>query len=357
MLYICCVEKSRKVNMETTKINPHMITIAREARGMVHVELADKLDVSKPTAWRWENEEFAISKEIIEKLSRTLNFPESFFYQKGEALPLSLSYRKRNKVASKIISQIEANINIARLNMEHLLSAHKFESTKLPVLDVNKYGTPQDCAKQLRKLWKIDRGTIKNLSEVLEAHKILLLSLNFNTERVDGRCTMVQDKFPLIVTNKNLLGDRQRFTLAYELGHLVMHLYTSPAYDRDVSHEANLFAAELLMPERDIKNDLKELSLPKLGELKKKWKVSMQSLVYRASDLELLTDNQKRYLLQQFNNQNIRRREPKELDVPIEPYRLVRDLLTNYRTKQKLSVAKMASFLHLEQEDFMGRYN
>lgn len=334
-----------------------MITIARESRGLVHVELADKLNVSKPTAWRWENEEFGISSEVIEKLSKALQYPESFFYQKGEVLPLSLSYRMRNKVASKIISQIEANINIARLNLEQLLSAIKFESAKLPILDVTKYGTPQECAKQLRKIWKLDRGTIENLSEVLEDHKILLLNMNFDTERVDGRCVMVLDNIPLIVTNKNLLGDRLRFTLAYELGHLLMHLYTSPAYDRDLSHEANLFAAELLMPERDIKGDLQDLSLPKLGDLKRKWKVSMQSLVYRAADLELLSDNQKRYLLQQFNNQNIRRREPKELDVPVEQYRLVRDLLTNYRTKQKLSVAKMASFLHLEQYDFLERYN
>ncbi len=343
--------------METTKVNPQMITIARESRGLVQLELAEKLQVSKPTAWRWENEEFGISNEVIEKLSKNLHYPVSFFYQKGEVLPLSLSYRKRNVVAAKIMSQIEANINIARLNLEQLLSSVKSTDIKLPVLDVNKYGTPQECAKQLRKIWKLERGAIDNLAEVLEQHGILLLNMNFDTERVDGRCVMVLDNLPLIVTNKSLLGDRQRFTLAYELGHLVMHLYTSPAYDRDLSHEANLFAAELLMPERDIKNDLQDLSLPKLGELKKKWKVSMQSLVYRAADLELLTDNQKRYILQQFNNQNIRRREPKELDILTEHYRLVRDTLTQYRTKQKLTVAKMASFLHLEQDDFLERYN
>lgn len=136
-----------------------------------------------------------------------------------------------------------------------------------------------------------------------------------------------------------------------------MHLHTSPGFERDLSHEANLFAAEFLMPAKEIKDDLTDLSLPKLAELKKKWKVSMQALVYRANDLEMLTDNQKRYLLQQFNQQNIRRREPPELDIPTEQYKLVRDLITQYRTKQKLSVAKMAAFLHLEQDDFLQRYN
>jgi Zn-dependent peptidase ImmA (M78 family)/DNA-binding XRE family transcriptional regulator len=344
--------------METIKkANPQMITIARESRGMVHLDLAEKLNVTKPTAWRWENDVFGISEEVIEKLAKTLHYPESFFYQKGEVLPLSLSYRKRNIVAAKLISQIEANINISRLNIEQLLTAINFDDIKLPVLDINKYGSPQECAKQLRKLWKLDKGAITNLSEVLEANNILLVNFDFNTERVDGRCTIALDRFPLIVTNKSLLGDRQRFTLAYELGHLVMHLYTAPAYDRDLSHEANLFAAELLMPEKEIYKDLDDLSLPKLGDLKRKWKVSMQALVYRASDLEIVSENQKRYLLQQFNQQNIRRREPKELDIPTEQYKLVRDLLTHYRTKQKLSIAKMASFLHLDQEDFLTRYN
>lgn len=341
---------------ELEKVNPQMITIARESRGLVHLDLAEKLNISKSTAWRLENEVYATSPEILSAVSKILNYPESFFFQKGEILPLSLSYRKRDVVASKLISQIEANINIYRLNLEQLLTAINYEDIKLPVLDVNKYGSPQECAKQLRKVWKVEKGAIENLSALLEEKKIMLINAEFNTDRVDGRFFMALDKFPVIVTNRNLLGDRQRFTLAYQLGHLVMHLYTSPGYERDLSHEANLFAAEFLMPEKDIKADLNDLSLPKLGELKKKWKVSMQALLYRASDLELLTDNQKRYILQQFNQQNIRRREPKELDILTEQYMLVRDLLTQYRTKQKLSVSKMASFLHLEQDDFLQRY-
>ncbi len=344
--------------MDTSeKLNPQMITIARESRGMVHLELGEKLGISKSGAWRLEQEDIKPSNEILKGLTKFLNYPESFFYQKGEVLPLFLSYRMRNVVAAKLISQIEANINIYRLNLEQLLSAINYEDIKLPVLDVKKYGSPQECAKQLRKLWKIERGAIKNLSETLEENKVLLINFDFGTERVDGRCTIALDKFPIIVTNRALLGDRQRFTLAYELGHLVMHLHTNPEYERDLSHEANLFAAELLMPENDIKKDLLDLSLPKLGDLKKKWRVSMQALVYRANDLDIISDNNKRYLLQQFNQQNIRRREPKELDIATEQHKLVRDLITQYRSKQKLSVQQIASFFHLEQEDFLNRYN
>jgi len=80
------------------KINPHMVTIASESRGLVHLDLAEKLNVSKSTAWRLEHEMLATNQDLLRQLSKTLNYPESFFFQKGEVLPLSLSYRKRNSV-------------------------------------------------------------------------------------------------------------------------------------------------------------------------------------------------------------------------------------------------------------------
>jgi Zn-dependent peptidase ImmA (M78 family)/transcriptional regulator with XRE-family HTH domain len=328
-----------------------------DARTRKDLELAERLDTSKSTAWRLEQDSFVPAEDTLVRLSQTLHYPRSFFFQKGEILPMSLSYRRRDVVAAKVLSQIDANINIYRINLEVLLNAIQLKEIDVPVLDVVKHGSPQECARQLRKSWKMEKGTISNLAELIEAHKIMLIHFDFGTDRVDGKFIMALDKFPVIVTNRRLLGDRQRFTLAYQLGHLVMHLKTSPAFDRDLAHEANLFAAEFLMPEKDIKADLTDLTLPKLGELKRKWKVSMIALLYRANDLGLITANQQRYLLQQFNQQKIRKREPKELDVPNEQYRLVRDLLTQYRTKQKLSVAKMAAFLHLEQDDFLERYN
>jgi Zn-dependent peptidase ImmA (M78 family)/DNA-binding XRE family transcriptional regulator len=338
------------------KFNPQMLTIARESRGMLQLELAEAIEVSKSSANRMEQDLLEASPVVVGQLSKVLNYPEEFFYQKGEILPLALSYRKRDNVPARILSQIEANITIYRLNIERLLLASSPVDVQIPILDVLKLKSPEECAKELRKLWKLPKGPIEDLSEVLEAKGIMLISFDFETDRVDGRFMILLEKFPVIITNKRLLGDRQRFTLAYQLGHLVMHQYTSPGFGRDLSHEANLFAAEFLMPEKDIKPDLEGLTLQKLAVLKKKWKVSMQALLYRASNLQLLSVSQKNYLLQQFNQQNIRRREPKELDITIEQYKSVRDLITQYRTKQKLTVDKLASFLHLSTEDFFKRY-
>src|SRR5689334_11100791 len=68
----------------------------------------------------------------------------------------------------------------------------------------------------------------------------------------------------VIVVAKGDNEVRKRFTIAHELGHLVLHSYTTPHADRSYKLrdarssdgsileeiEANQFAAELLMPER-----------------------------------------------------------------------------------------------------------
>jgi len=82
----------------------------------------------------------------------------------------------------------------------------------------------------------------------------------------------------------------------------------------------------------------------------------MQSLLFRSADLGFLTDNQKRYLLQQFNTLKIRRREPPELDFQKEKQKLLRDLITKYENAHKFSARELAQSLHLEQEEFMSRY-
>ncbi len=62
-----------------------------------------------------------------------------------------------------------------------------------------------------------------------------------------------------------------RFSLAHELGHLVMHYYFIPSEATSVEDEANEFASEFLMHEREIRPQLKRLTLPILATLKQQW--------------------------------------------------------------------------------------
>ena len=344
--------------MTTTKLNPKMITVARESRGFSQLELAEKLSLSPSNLSRMEQDFIEVGENHLKAITTILNYPEEFFYQEGETLPPALALRKRNVVAQKIMLPIEAQVNIYRLNVEKLLKAIGQPEINLPVLDIEKLGSPAEAARKLRKLWKIEKGEINNLTKVLEDNGLFLINFDFDTERVDGMSILADGKFPIVFSNKRSLGDRQRFTLAYELGHLVMHLYTNPSFTRDISHEANEFAAEFLMPEKDIKGDFKDgVTLNILADLKRKWKLSMQALLYRANDIAIITDNQKRYLINQFNSMNIRRREPAELDIPRENPMKLRDMITNYKNKQKLNVKQLALFFNSSEDEFLSKYS
>jgi Zn-dependent peptidase ImmA (M78 family)/transcriptional regulator with XRE-family HTH domain len=343
--------------MQNEKINPKMLALAREARGYSQMDLAEVSGVSRSNISRFEQESVQMSPDKINKLFAALKFQESFFYTDTDILPAAL-YRMRDKVAVKTLMQIDANINLYQMNLTRLLNAVQFEAPKIPSIPVSETGSAIEAAKKLRTLWKLPTGTIENLTKILEEHGIITVPVDFDTERVDSRSILIDDKFPVIFYNKKHLGDRLRFTLAYELGHIIMHTRTTLNTFNDLSNEANLFAAEFLMPAADILKDLSEnVDVDLLARLKGKWKVSMHSLLYRAVDLKTISDNQKRYVLSLFNALKIRRREPKELDLTIEEGNLLRDLITKYRTKQKMSVKQMAEFFYLHEEEFLERYS
>jgi len=346
----------RQIHIVLKKRN--MIVLGRESRGMAQLELADRIGMSKANLGKIENGDIGVKDDVLELIADVTHYPVSFFLQEAEIYPEHLVYRKRENVAQKLLTPLNAKINIVRLHIEILLAFLKTDIPKLPHYEIDETLDPIAAAQKLRRSWKIDTPIVENVVRMLEEKGIAVTSFGFGTERVDSRCILTEDKYPIIVFNQSLLGDRQRFSLAYQLGHLVMHTYSNVSWERDISHEANIFAAEFLMPEKSIRKDFDNgITLPLLGELKRKWKVSMIALLYRADDLGYLTPNQKRYLIQQFNEQKIRRREPIELDIQVEKPAMVRKWISEVKTKRKLDVKGMASLLHLNADEFIELYN
>ena len=339
-------------------MNRNMIVLAREARGLTQIELAEKIGVSNTSVSKMEKGEINVSEEAISLIAAATNFPLSFFEQENEVLPGQLAYRKRESVAQKLLTPIHAKVNILKFNIQYLIQELKIENPVLPVCEITDTNSPAVIAQKVRKAWKINQPVIENITYLFEEKGIAVANFDFGTERVDSRCIITDTEYPVIILNKTLLGDKQRFSLAYQLGHLIMHTFYNVDWGRDITHEANLFASEFLMPEKDIRKEFENgVSFPLLGELKKKWKVSMISLLYRADDLGYITANQKKYLLQQFNEQKMRRREPKELDVTIENPAMVRKWIYQLKTKKKLDVKDMAAMLHLNTYEFVELYN
>ncbi|MEO6304706.1 MAG: helix-turn-helix transcriptional regulator, partial [Bacteroidia bacterium] len=73
--------------MTTTKLNPKMLTVARESRGLTQIELAEKLNLSPSNISRMEQDFIEITPANFNAIVATLKYPEEFFYQEGETLP------------------------------------------------------------------------------------------------------------------------------------------------------------------------------------------------------------------------------------------------------------------------------
>ena len=341
----------------TGNMNPEMIMLARESRGITQAELAELIGMSPTNLSKIERSDIGIAEEALQSIAQKTSYPIGFFSQPGEIVPENLNYRKRETVAQKLITPIHAKANIIRRHVHFLTTGLDIIAPTIPKIEVTEKQTPAKIADKLRQLWKVDTPVITDLTRLLEDKGIVISTFPFGTDRVDSRTILTDSKFPIIFFNSSLQGDRQRFSLAYELGQLIMHTFGIVPVNRNVAHEASAFAAAFLMPAKYMLEDFKDgVSIPLLGELKRKWKVSMISLLYRADDLDLLTPNQKRYLLQQFNQLKIRRREPMELDVPKEQPRMMRQWIAEYRRKTKLGAADMAALFCLHIDEFMELY-
>ncbi|GAA4468340.1 XRE family transcriptional regulator [Nemorincola caseinilytica] len=339
------------------KVSKGLIVLARESRGFSQLEVSNRVGMSQQNMGKIESGDIGIKDETLGQIAEITNYPISFFRQENEVYPEHLVYRRRDKVSAGLLTPINARVNIIRFHVEHLLKVLPVSKPELPLFEVSEKNTPQAIAQKVRKTWQINTPVIPNVVKLLEDNGIAIACFDFGTERVDSRCIITDAKYPVIIFNKTLLGDRQRFSLAYQLGHLLMHTAFKVDWERDIAHEANLFAAEFLMPENEIRKDFEAgITLPLLAHLKTKWKASMISLLYRADDLGFLTPNQKRYLIQQFNEQKLRRREPVELDIDIERPELIRRWISEVKSKQKLDTNGIAALLHLHTDEFIEIY-
>jgi Zn-dependent peptidase ImmA (M78 family) len=129
---------------------------------------------------------------------------------------------------------------------------------------------------------------------------------------------------PLIALVGGWPGDRQRFSLAHELGHLVLHqdLRRSPG---TLDDEADLFASEFLLPSPAMQDELRPpLTLTRLAELKARWGVSVQVLARRAERLGVISLGQRKYIEKQLVSKGWIWNEP--VEIPPEKPRLIRKM-------------------------------
>lgn len=112
---------------------------------------------------------------------------------------------------------------------------------------------------------------------------------NMGSGETDIKAMMVRScRMICIIINSNLSEDVQRFILAHELGHAVLHAGTSHFTDRIAFNErslmeteANVFAAELLVPDTDILIDELKVNGYTVFQLAARYRVPYELMAYK----------------------------------------------------------------------------
>jgi Zn-dependent peptidase ImmA (M78 family) len=176
-------------------------------------------------------------------------------------------------------------------------------------------GRIEDIARDIRQFWTLPRGPVADLTRIIESAGIVIIQYDFGTNLIDGFSQHRNEDFPAIIFgNTRQPKDKLRFTLAHELGHLVMHRMSNPEQES----EANRFAAGFLMPTEDIRSSLHSFSIERFLDLKRYWKTSMQALVRKARDLGKMDERKYRYYNYEISRRGMKRNEPGEITEAIE---------------------------------------
>jgi Zn-dependent peptidase ImmA (M78 family) len=245
-------------------------------------------------------------------------------------------------------------MNIYKMHIEKLLHSVELTEINLPSWDVLESGSPENCANYLREYWRVPKGKIVDLTKLLEHHGIIVVQMDLFEGDVDALSMFTNRHQPIIFINQNASADRQRFNLAHELGHLLMHFAKPVSEDRGKEEEATSFASNFLMPKNDVLPNLTSLNLSKLADLKQYWKVSMAALLMRAKELGTITKNQYQYLWKQIIMNGYKKQEP--VFFRKEEPSLLKEMIRLHLEELSYSESELASVLLIYEDEFKKTY-
>ncbi|GIV60062.1 helix-turn-helix domain-containing protein [Rhodocaloribacter litoris] len=339
---------------------PARIKQARRRRGLSLRAVAERAGISHVAVSKYEKGELTPDSQMLIRLAQALEVKPSYLLRPTIVGEIEPAFRKRvalgKKAQRKIIEEVrdwlERYLTLLSIAEEEPLQfryPRGFPRTVASGEDV------EEAAQALREAWGAGTDPIENLTDLIEQHHILVGTVDA-PEEFDALTFRVHTngEVPVIVTRKDITGDRQRYNLAHELGHLMLRVQ-----DLDEEKACHRFAGAFLAPREALLRDLghrrHSLSLRELHLLKHRYGISMQALIRRALELDIITNSLYTSLVKQFSRNGWRQLEPGDQVQPEIPLHfellalrcLGEGLITPERAKELLG-HEQRNLQHLE---------
>jgi Zn-dependent peptidase ImmA (M78 family) len=224
------------------------------------------------------------------------------------------SFRHLQSTPKKLLEEALARGTLYHDAITILATLAELPVTNVPVIHVSTVEEMEDAANASRRAWGIDPDEpIRNMVRLAEHAGVVVMRLRGTTEKVDAFSRFGEPP-TIILTSVKGSTSKDRFNVAHELGHLVIHRGKITG-DLQSEREANRFAAALLLPLTAFSADFRSLRAvdwPHLFELKQRWKVAGSAILHRAEELGLLSAIDARRLYKQHSFRRWNKGEPHE---------------------------------------------
>ena len=326
--------------MEPKRFNGERLKTARLFNGLTLTELADRTQISKQSISLYENNRNTPDYKRVHTIATVLGFPFEYFFQEDNYTTTTettyfrslASATKKDRTAQSIKLEFVARMYEVLCNYIEFQPFVDADVSFTGYDDAYEADSPaaiaeiEEAAQKVRNQWNIENGPIKDLQHLLENHGVLITGFPADGDRIDAfsQRTVVDGNAIYLIAV--VLGQRPEgricFDMAHELGHIILHPWSEdleliPKEEfKSRERQANMFASAFLLPRESFGRDVSRYptDLKYYLFLKNRWHVSMQAMIYRSHQLNIITTNQYQYLMRQISKNGWRTKEPG--DVP-----------------------------------------
>ena len=338
------------------------LKLARSASGLSLRGLSDRIDnrVSAQAIGKYERDESMPSSGVLIVLADALRVSVSYLTGDPGISLQSVKFRTEGVESKREEGRIKATVlhKLERyLTIEDILnmpSRHWHQPMSAPYPVINDLLEADRAASRLRYDWGLGINPIPEMAELMEDRGVKVLFCELSG--VDGLTAQVSgDGLPdahVIVVNRDHTRVRQRFTIAHEVGHMVLDV--SPDVDQEKA--AYRFAGAFLMPEEvlwvKIGKHRSEIDWKELLVLKLAFGMSIQAITYRCKDLGIISQALMGRLFDIFHEDGWRSppyREP--LDMLSNPFGRFERLCFRALAEGAISESKASELLEMPVSD------
>jgi Zn-dependent peptidase ImmA (M78 family)/transcriptional regulator with XRE-family HTH domain len=332
---------------------------ARKMAGFSMDRLAQETGgiITKQAISKYENNKMKPNSQVLNALSKALGVKAEYFFRDSKVSFSGLEFRKRSRLAKKTedrIKQKTLDFLERYVEVEEVLNQNAKYKNPLSGLKIKNRDDIEQAAKKLRKKWHLGDAPISNLMELLEDKGIRIYEVDVDDE-FDGLSAFVGNIPVIAVRAQNDLV-RKRFTIAHELGHIMLDF----SADRDHSPEklCHSFAGALLLPENIIFAELgrqrSKVTLWELKKLKGIYGISIQAIMARAHNLSIISNYSYREFCIILNKRGWKKEEPGTYEGKERPNRF-KQLVYHAVAEEIISFSRGAELLNMVLPEFRRR--